>query len=93
MKLYYIYRGLKNEEVPKDVTRVIVDGSVTAIKWRAFNNCELLVCVIMGDNVKRIEERASIHSTFQDVGIYWTVCFQWLSLFGGCVPPIDSQID
>jgi len=54
MKLY-IYQGLENEKVPKDVTHVIVDSSVTVIKKEAFSNCEYLVSVIMGDNVKRIE--------------------------------------
>ena len=53
MKLY-IYRGLDNEEVPTDVTHVIVDDSVTTIKGRAFFECEHLVSVIMGDNVERI---------------------------------------
>eukprot|EP00554_Chaetoceros_debilis_P008716 CAMPEP_0194100150 /NCGR_PEP_ID=MMETSP0150-20130528/1122_1 /TAXON_ID=122233 /ORGANISM="Chaetoceros debilis, Strain MM31A-1" /LENGTH=270 /DNA_ID=CAMNT_0038786479 /DNA_START=129 /DNA_END=938 /DNA_ORIENTATION=- len=57
MKLY-IYRGLENEKVPKDVTHVIVDNSVTVIKKKAFEECKLLVCVIMGDNVKRIEGHA-----------------------------------
>ena len=62
MKLY-VYRGLDNEKVPDDVTHVIVDGSVTVIKKEAFRKgvfggCRLLVSVIMGDNVKRIEECA-----------------------------------
>ena len=57
MKLY-IYQGLDNEEVPKDVTHVIVDNSVTIIKREAFLECRRLVSVIMGDNVKRIEAGA-----------------------------------
>ena len=57
MKLY-LYRGLDNEKVPKDVTHVIVDNSVTAIKRGAFSKCELLLSLIMGDNVKRIEDWA-----------------------------------
>ena len=57
MKLY-IYLGIENEKVPKDVTHVIVASSVTVIKGYAFIDCELLVSVIMGDNVKRIEEGA-----------------------------------
>ena len=57
MKLY-IYRSLENEEVPKDITHVIVDSNVTVIMKRDFQCCELLVYVIMGDNVKRIEEWA-----------------------------------
>ena len=57
MKLY-IYRGLENEKVPKDVTHVIVASSVTVIRKKAFDNCELLVSFIMGDNVKIIEEEA-----------------------------------
>eukprot|EP01083_Nonionella_stella_P084398 233627_1 len=55
MKLYY-YRGL--EHAPLDVTHVIVDDSVTAIKDDAFYHGEdgnsNLVSVIMGDNVRRI---------------------------------------
>ena len=62
MKLY-IYRGLENEKVPKDVTHVIVASSVTVIKKEAFNECKLLVSVIMGDNVKRIEEWAFKYCT------------------------------
>jgi len=57
MKLY-IYRGLDNEEVPRDVTHVIVDRSVTVIKEKAFSKYEHLVSVIMGDNIKRIEGAA-----------------------------------
>jgi hypothetical protein len=54
MKLY-LYRALFGEEVPKDVTHVIIDHSVTTIKKEAFYKCYDLVSVIMGDNVKRIE--------------------------------------
>ena len=57
MKLY-LYRGLDNEQVPKDVTHVIVDNSVTVIKKEAFSNCIHLVSLIMVDNVKRIQEYA-----------------------------------
>ena len=57
MKLY-IYQGLDNEEVPKDVNHVIVDDSVTVIKKNAFEGCKHLVSVIMGNNVRRIEEQA-----------------------------------
>jgi len=60
MKLY-IYRGLKNEKVPKDVTHVIVDSSVTVIREGAFYHCDLLVSVIMGSNVKIIEKGAFSH--------------------------------
>eukprot|EP01083_Nonionella_stella_P274970 933809_1 len=50
MILHY-YHGLDNDEekVPKDVTHVIVDDSVTAIKDRAFFKCKQLVSFIMGD--------------------------------------------
>jgi len=54
MKLH-IYHGLDGEIVPDDVTHVVVDNSVTVIKKKAFENCGLLVSIIMGDNVKRIE--------------------------------------
>ena len=54
MQLYF-YRGLENEKVPKGVTHVIIDNSVTSIKKNAFYLCYRLVYVIMGDNIKRIE--------------------------------------
>ena len=57
MKLY-IYQGLENERVPRDVTHVIVDDSVTVVKEDAFSWCEHLVSVIMRDNTKRIEDYA-----------------------------------
>jgi len=56
--ILHIYHGLDNEEVPEDVTHVIVDSSVTVIKENAFDAWEMLVSVIMGDNVKRIESYA-----------------------------------
>ena len=37
---------------------MIVDGSVAIIKKYAFYNCRRLVYVLMGDNMKRIEEIA-----------------------------------
>ena len=54
----YIYQGLDNEKAPEDVTHVIVDSIVTVIKEEAFDGCEYLVSVVMGDNVKIIEWRA-----------------------------------
>eukprot|EP00554_Chaetoceros_debilis_P008911 CAMPEP_0194100210 /NCGR_PEP_ID=MMETSP0150-20130528/1158_1 /TAXON_ID=122233 /ORGANISM="Chaetoceros debilis, Strain MM31A-1" /LENGTH=176 /DNA_ID=CAMNT_0038786545 /DNA_START=14 /DNA_END=541 /DNA_ORIENTATION=- len=54
----HIYHGLDNEIVPKDVTHLIVDSSVTVIKKDAFCGCRHLVSLIMGDNVKRIEDWA-----------------------------------
>eukprot|EP01083_Nonionella_stella_P160965 526689_1 len=55
----YIYKGLDEEEVPKDVTHVIVDDSIIIIKERTFEDiCPHLVSIIMGDNVKRIETKA-----------------------------------
>eukprot|EP01083_Nonionella_stella_P032298 88396_1 len=57
MKLY-IYRGLHGENVPREVTHVIVDESVTSIKKEAFSRCRHLVSLIMGNNIKRIERHA-----------------------------------
>eukprot|EP00554_Chaetoceros_debilis_P015877 CAMPEP_0194125022 /NCGR_PEP_ID=MMETSP0150-20130528/59246_1 /TAXON_ID=122233 /ORGANISM="Chaetoceros debilis, Strain MM31A-1" /LENGTH=459 /DNA_ID=CAMNT_0038818811 /DNA_START=104 /DNA_END=1483 /DNA_ORIENTATION=+ len=54
MKLH-IYYGLDDEEVPEDVTHVMIDNSVAVIKRGAFQRCYHLVCVIMCDNVWRIE--------------------------------------
>ena len=50
----YLYRGLDNERAPKDVTRVIIDDSITIIRGEALCVCKSLVSVIMGENVKRI---------------------------------------
>ena len=76
----YIYRGLKNEKVPKDVTHVIVDNSVTVIKRRAFSSCYHLVSLTMGDSVKRIEKEAfsrcialrfiRLSKTLEYIGLY-----------------------
>eukprot|EP00554_Chaetoceros_debilis_P012065 CAMPEP_0194119548 /NCGR_PEP_ID=MMETSP0150-20130528/39903_1 /TAXON_ID=122233 /ORGANISM="Chaetoceros debilis, Strain MM31A-1" /LENGTH=42 /DNA_ID= /DNA_START= /DNA_END= /DNA_ORIENTATION= len=41
--ILHIYHGLDNEEVPEDVTHVIVDSSVTVIKENAFDSWEMLV--------------------------------------------------
>eukprot|EP00554_Chaetoceros_debilis_P011175 CAMPEP_0194109420 /NCGR_PEP_ID=MMETSP0150-20130528/8911_1 /TAXON_ID=122233 /ORGANISM="Chaetoceros debilis, Strain MM31A-1" /LENGTH=201 /DNA_ID=CAMNT_0038798367 /DNA_START=65 /DNA_END=667 /DNA_ORIENTATION=+ len=57
----HIYHGLDGEIVPKDVTHVIVDNSVTVIKKWAFYECRHLVSLIMGDSVKRIEEKVFIY--------------------------------
>ena len=54
MKLH-IYRGLDDEEIPWDVTHVIIDNSVAVIEEEAFYGRAYLVSVIMHDNVKRIE--------------------------------------
>ena len=32
----HMYHGLNNEEIPEDVIHVIVDSSVTIIKYQAF---------------------------------------------------------
>lgn len=40
---------------------MIVDDSITIIKMRAFCVCRYLVSVIMGDNVKRIEDRTFLN--------------------------------
>ena len=55
MKLY-IYRGLDNEKVPKDIDpHVIIENGVATIKKDAFCRCKHLVSIIMDDNVKTIE--------------------------------------
>lgn len=58
MRIYYHYLGIDNEVVPKDVTHVMVDKSVTRIKREAFLDCVFLVSAIMGDNVTEIEQFA-----------------------------------
>ena len=55
MKLYF-YRGLEDEVVPKDFTRVIVDNNVAIVRKKVFALCNRLVSVIMGDNVKIIND-------------------------------------
>ena len=77
MKLY-IYRGLDGEKVPEDSTHVIIDDSVEVIKEHAFHDCRKLVSIIMGDNVKIIEEWAFSYSfsqrhNYQEFYILW-VC-------------------
>uniref|UniRef100_A0A7S3VGD5 Leucine-rich repeat domain-containing protein n=1 Tax=Chaetoceros debilis TaxID=122233 RepID=A0A7S3VGD5_9STRA len=54
----HIYRGLEKDEerIPKDVTHVIIDKSVTVIRKRAFSGRKRIISVIMADNVKRIEK-------------------------------------
>jgi hypothetical protein len=64
----YIYRGFDDEKglglgLPRDVTHVIVDDTVSVIKREAFSDCIHLVSVIMGDNVKRIERYAFFRCT------------------------------
>lgn len=56
----YIYQGLDKEIIPWDVSHVVVDEGVTVIKECAFETStgSHIVSVIMGDNVKRIEESA-----------------------------------
>ena len=54
----YIIDKVHDENVPKDVTHVIVDDSVTIIKEEAFKECIHLVSVIMVNNVKNIERYA-----------------------------------
>ena len=56
--VFHKYLGRDDEEVPKDVTHVIVDESVTIIKKFAFYKCKRLVCLIMRDTVKRIGDFA-----------------------------------
>ena len=84
MKLY-IYRGLENKKVPKDVTHVIVASSVTVIKKRAFFWCNHLVSVIMGDNVKRIEDGAFYWcSALRFVRLSKTLEYIGAFAFNGC---------
>lgn len=56
--ILYHYRGLDKEKVPKVVTHVIVDDSVTTIKVKALYKCRHLVSIVMGDNVQTIEKQA-----------------------------------
>lgn len=54
MKLY-IYRGLNDERVAKDVIHAIVEENVTIIKRRVFYTCKKMPFA-MGDNSRRIEK-------------------------------------
>ena len=54
----YHYKGDDGEIVPKTVTHVTIDSSVTTIKQYAFDGCILLFCVVMTDNVKKLERAA-----------------------------------
>lgn len=55
---HYRYYGRAEEQVPHDVTHVIVNEGVTVIRRLAFANCEYLVSVIMADSVIEIEYSA-----------------------------------
>lgn len=54
--IHHLYRGLSDEEVPKNVTHMTVDGAVTTIGARAFHKRSQLISVIMGDSVTTIEQ-------------------------------------
>jgi hypothetical protein len=54
--IIFVYTG--EQDVPSDVTHVIIDRSVKIIPERAFLNRRKLVSVEMHDGVERIEERA-----------------------------------
>mmetsp|Transcript_20190 Transcript_20190/g.30592 ORF Transcript_20190/g.30592 Transcript_20190/m.30592 type:complete len:282 (-) Transcript_20190:131-976(-) len=53
-----IYRGIKGEIVPNDVTHLFIDESVTIIKEWPFFQRTHLVSIVMADNVKIIETGA-----------------------------------
>ena len=54
----YHYKGDDGEKVPKTVTHVTIDSSVTTIKKETFDGCILLFSVVMTDNVKKLERAA-----------------------------------
>ena len=84
MKLY-IYRGLDDEIVPKDITHLIVDESVVIIKGFAFCSCAHLISAIMGDNVKRIENCAFFRcSSLRFIRLSNTLEFIGLLAFHHC---------
>eukprot|EP00554_Chaetoceros_debilis_P015036 CAMPEP_0194111396 /NCGR_PEP_ID=MMETSP0150-20130528/10405_1 /TAXON_ID=122233 /ORGANISM="Chaetoceros debilis, Strain MM31A-1" /LENGTH=328 /DNA_ID=CAMNT_0038800813 /DNA_START=124 /DNA_END=1110 /DNA_ORIENTATION=+ len=55
---HYRYLGSANEDIPWDVSHIIVDNSVTIIKKNAFSMCQNIESVIMGDSVRIIEAEA-----------------------------------
>jgi hypothetical protein len=54
--IIFVYTG--EQDVPSDVTHVIIDRSVKIIPERAFYNRQKLVSVEMHDGVEKIEEQA-----------------------------------
>ena len=54
----YHYKGDDGETVPKTVTHVTIDSSVTTIKTETFAGCSVLFSVVMTDNVKKLERAA-----------------------------------
>ena len=52
----YRYHGLEYEMVPSDAEEVVIDDSVTVVRYGAFADRKTLkMCITMGDNVERIE--------------------------------------
>ena len=102
MKLH-IYRGFfkEDENIPKDVTHIIIDDSVDTIKERAFEYCWLLVSIVMGDSVNTIGKRDFHHchslrfirlsKTLRCIGENaFTLCH---SLKAVCLPSMIKRIE
>jgi len=74
----YIYNGGDNKEVPKDVTNIKVDSSVTIIPQNAFKDLTNVTSIELPQGLIRIEDHAfencksltsiSIPSTVQEIG-------------------------
>ena len=54
----YIYKGDDNVEVPKDVTHIKVDSSVTIISQNAFKDLTSLISIELPKGLTRIEDHA-----------------------------------
>ncbi len=51
---YFVHHGRMGERVPRDVTRVRIDSSVSAIKEGAFRGRWQLTVVILNDRLEEI---------------------------------------
>jgi len=63
MVVTYIYKGLIDEEVPKDVEEVKFADNVTVIRRYAFRKCKNLKKVEIPNHVRKIEEYAFFDCT------------------------------
>jgi hypothetical protein len=55
---YFIYKGEEIDDIPRDVTHVIIHPSVRAIRGSAFKCCSNLSIVNFGEGLEEIGEKA-----------------------------------
>ena len=60
---YYVYYGREGEVIPRNVTHVLIDSHVRAIKAHAFQGHGQLAVVILNDGLEEIGQAAFAHCT------------------------------